>query len=125
MRWYLEVPLRLHRDRLPVCELDLLAVVAEVAARHGALWSVNDRADVAVVRGVYILVCREPAFLEITFTERGRQAFDKESYAKLRDVLLKAFHEKRYDEGLQSAVEIVRERFAAAADKESKSTDRP
>ena len=28
-------------------ELELCRVVAEVAARHGALWSVNDRADVA------------------------------------------------------------------------------
>jgi thiamine-phosphate pyrophosphorylase len=29
-------------------ELALCAVVAEAAARHGALWSVNDRADVAL-----------------------------------------------------------------------------
>jgi thiamine-phosphate pyrophosphorylase len=29
-------------------ELELCAVVAEAAARHGALWSVNDRADVAL-----------------------------------------------------------------------------
>jgi len=28
-------------------EIELCQVVAEVAARHGALWSVNDRADVA------------------------------------------------------------------------------
>ena len=28
-------------------EIELCEVVAEVAARHGALWSVNDRADVA------------------------------------------------------------------------------
>jgi thiamine-phosphate pyrophosphorylase len=36
-------------------ELDLLAVVAEVAARHGALWSVNDRADVALASGADVL----------------------------------------------------------------------
>jgi thiamine-phosphate pyrophosphorylase len=36
-------------------ELDLLAVVSEVAARHGALWSVNDRADVALVSGADVL----------------------------------------------------------------------
>lgn len=36
-------------------ELDLLALVAEVAARHGALWSVNDRADVAAVSGADVL----------------------------------------------------------------------
>lgn len=36
-------------------ELDLLALVAEVATRHGALWSVNDRADVALLSGADVL----------------------------------------------------------------------
>ena len=36
-------------------ELDLLALVAEVAGRHGALWSVNDRADVAALSGADVL----------------------------------------------------------------------
>ena len=36
-------------------ELDLLALVSEVAARHGALWSVNDRADVAALSGADVL----------------------------------------------------------------------
>jgi hypothetical protein len=72
-----------------------------------------DRADVAVVHGVYILVCKEPAFVEIVITPRGRQGFDKASFEKLRELLLNSFHEKRYDEGLQGAVDLVRERFAA------------
>jgi thiamine-phosphate pyrophosphorylase len=32
-------------------ELDLLAVLKEAAQRHGRLWAVNDRADVAVLSG--------------------------------------------------------------------------
>ncbi|WP_262105609.1 thiamine phosphate synthase [Arthrobacter sp. Marseille-P9274] len=32
-------------------ELDLLHILAEVAARHTGLWSVNDRADLAAVAG--------------------------------------------------------------------------
>ena len=36
-------------------ELDLLATVGEVCARHGALWSVNDRADVALASGADVL----------------------------------------------------------------------
>jgi thiamine-phosphate pyrophosphorylase len=36
-------------------ELELLAVVAEAAERHGALWSVNDRADVALASGADVL----------------------------------------------------------------------
>jgi thiamine-phosphate pyrophosphorylase len=36
-------------------ELELLEVVRDVAERHGALWSVNDRADVAVASGAPVL----------------------------------------------------------------------
>jgi thiamine-phosphate pyrophosphorylase len=36
-------------------QLELLGVLAEAAARHGALWSVNDRADVARVTGAPVL----------------------------------------------------------------------
>ena len=32
-------------------ELDLLAVLKETAVRHGRLWAVNDRADIAVLSG--------------------------------------------------------------------------
>ena len=95
------------------------ALPREERARFFRNWA-TDRADVAVVHGVYILVCKEPAFLEIIITPRGRQAFDKESFEKLRDLLVKSFHEKRYDEGLQSAVDLVRERLAAAKSPESK-----
>ncbi|MGB8652334.1 MAG: thiamine phosphate synthase [Mycobacteriales bacterium] len=36
-------------------ELELLEVVKDVAERHGALWSVNDRADVALASGADVL----------------------------------------------------------------------
>jgi thiamine-phosphate pyrophosphorylase len=36
-------------------ELELLETVAAVAEKHGALWSVNDRADVALVSGADVL----------------------------------------------------------------------
>jgi len=36
-------------------ELELLEVVRDVAERHGALWSVNDRADVALASGADVL----------------------------------------------------------------------
>ncbi|MCW2598289.1 MAG: thiamine-phosphate diphosphorylase [Frankiales bacterium] len=36
-------------------ELELLAIVREAAERHGALWSVNDRADVAHASGADVL----------------------------------------------------------------------
>lgn len=36
-------------------QLELLGILAEAAARHGALWSVNDRADIARVAGAPVL----------------------------------------------------------------------
>lgn len=36
-------------------ELAALEIVADAAARHGVLWSVNDRADVAVVSGAPVV----------------------------------------------------------------------
>jgi thiamine-phosphate pyrophosphorylase len=36
-------------------ELELLETVAAVAVKHGALWSVNDRADVALASGADVL----------------------------------------------------------------------
>lgn len=36
-------------------ELEVLTVLAEVAARHGKLWSVNDRADIALVSQAPVL----------------------------------------------------------------------
>src|SRR6516162_8144247 len=60
----------------------------------------SDRAEAAVVHGVYILICKEPSRLEIVITPRARKAFDREAFDKLRDSLLKSFREKHYDEGL-------------------------
>jgi thiamine-phosphate pyrophosphorylase len=36
-------------------ELEFLGILAEAASRHGALWSVNDRADIARVTGAPVL----------------------------------------------------------------------
>ena len=95
------------------------AMSREERAKFFRNWA-TDRAELAVVQGVYVLICKEPGFLEIIITPRGRPAFDKESFEKLRELLLKSFHEKQYDEGLQKAVDLVRQRFAATASKEPK-----
>jgi uncharacterized membrane protein YgcG len=77
----------------------------------------SDRAEAAVVHGVYILVCKEPAHLEVVITKKAKTVFDKEAFQKLRDLLLKHFREKHYDEGLQAAVDFVQEKLAGAASK--------
>jgi uncharacterized membrane protein YgcG len=74
-----------------------------------------DRADSAVVNGVYILVSREPAHLEVFISENARGVFDRQASGKLKTLLLKSFREKHFDEGLHAAVEFVRDRLAASA----------
>ncbi len=77
----------------------------------------NDRAEAAVVHGVYILVCKDPAHLEVVITKKAKAVFDKEAFHSLRDLLLKNFRAKHYDEGLQATVDFVQEKLAAAASK--------
>jgi len=100
------------------------AMSREERAKFFRNWA-SDRADVAVVHGVYILICKEPPFLEIRTTPRGRQAFDKQAFEQLTNLLGKSLQEKHYDEGLQHAVEFVRGRFATTASKEPKKDPEP
>jgi len=76
-----------------------------------ANWA-TDRADAAVVNGIYVLICKDPAHLHVLVTQKGRDVFDHEAQAKLRGILLKDFREKKYDQGLQEAIQFVRDRLA-------------
>jgi uncharacterized membrane protein YgcG len=76
-----------------------------------ANWA-SDRADAAVVNGIYILVCKEPAHLQVVVTEKSRDVFDREAKSKLRGILLKNFREKHYDQGLQDAIQFIRDKLA-------------
>jgi len=77
----------------------------------------EDREDIAVVNGIYILVCKQPPQLNIVVTAKTRSSFDQQAYEKLREILIKKFAEKKYDDGLQAAVEFVRSKFEAAGSK--------
>jgi TPM domain len=72
-----------------------------------------DRAEEAVVNGIYILVCKEPAHLQVIVTEKASGAFNRDAKSQLTKMLLKDFREKHFDEGLQAAVAFVRDRLAA------------
>ena len=83
----------------------------------------QDRAEAAVVHGVYVLICKDPSHLEVVGRTpsskrmRVRSELDKQAFEKLRDLLLKDFRDKHYDEGLQAAVNFVEEKLAAAQSK--------
>jgi uncharacterized membrane protein YgcG len=76
-----------------------------------ASWA-SDRTDAAVVNGIYILICKEPAHLHVLVTPKGRDVFDHEAQSKLRGILLKDFRENKYDQGLQEAIQFVRDHLA-------------
>ncbi len=72
----------------------------------------EERVKAAVVNGVYILICKEPAHLEVVVTRGGEGAIDQEARKKLIDQLLTDFREKHFDEGILKAAHSVQDRFA-------------
>ncbi len=89
------------------------AMSAQERAKFFRNWA-TDRAEARVVHGVYILICKEPPRFEIIVTEDTRSAINAQAAAELRKVLLKSFREKHFDEGLQEAVDYVRNKLAEA-----------
>jgi hypothetical protein len=70
-----------------------------------------ERSTAAVVNGIYILVCKEPAHLQVEISPDLQAQLGK-SYEKLIGLLLADFHERRFDDGLEKAVKFVREQLA-------------
>jgi uncharacterized membrane protein YgcG len=71
----------------------------------------SDRAEAAVVNGVYLMVCKDPAHFHILVAGNGNEALDEAFQKKLRSQLRAAFRSKKFDEGLLEAVATVRERL--------------
>lgn len=87
------------------------AMSADERAEFWRTWA-RQRADQAVVNGVYILVCRTPSHLYVEVTPKARSVFGADAAGRLRSVLLENFRSKRYDDGLLAAVKLVRDQFA-------------
>ncbi|HZT78893.1 MAG TPA: TPM domain-containing protein [Gemmataceae bacterium] len=87
------------------------AMSREERAKFFAKWA-EERAEARVVRGVCILVCKEPPHVEYYITPPARGRFSDADKAKLRNLLVTEFREKRYDDGLLAAVKFVREKLA-------------
>jgi uncharacterized membrane protein YgcG len=70
-----------------------------------------DRAETAVVNGVYLLVCKDPPHLHVEASGRGQKVLDRATINKVREQLLTMFRQKKFDEGLLQAVATVRARL--------------
>jgi hypothetical protein len=67
------------------------------------------------VRGIYILICKEPGHLQVEITPKLRSVLDSGFQDKLGEALLEDFRKKQYDQALQAAVKIVSEKLGAGA----------
>jgi uncharacterized membrane protein YgcG len=69
------------------------------------------RAKSAGVKGAIVLITRDPSYLQVDVGERTRQhAFTPADRDRLRDTMLTAFKQKRYDEGLLQGIDVFRKR---------------
>jgi hypothetical protein len=74
-------------------------------------WAV-DRSNAVVVKGVYILICKDPPHLQIEISPKMRSAFDNRARDHLVELLLAELQKKRYDQALESAINYVNEKLA-------------
>src|SRR4051812_6843139 len=76
-------------------------------AQFFADWA-EQRGQQAGVRGVIVLICRDPSYLTVQIGRQTRQsgAFTDADKNRLRDLLAGAFKAKNFDQGLSRAVEF-------------------
>jgi hypothetical protein len=101
----------------PKDQLDKLkAMAAEERRKYFHGWA-TDRAQSAVVNGIYIMVCKDPPHVQVEITPKASAVFDKATRDQLVQELLKNFQAKRFDEGLDAAVRIVKDRLTSVGGK--------
>src|SRR5271166_4165761 len=85
---------------------------AEEKLDYFSKWAAK-RVEAAVVRGAYILVCKDPTFFKIELGKKAQTVFDSRGVARLQKIILDRFKEKQFDEGLLAGVKYVQESFVA------------
>jgi len=69
-----------------------------------ATWAYQ-RAKAIGLDGVIVLICKDPAFLQVEVGDRTKQhAFTLAHRDHMRDLLVTAFKQRHFDDGLQQAV---------------------
>jgi hypothetical protein len=73
----------------------------------------RERMKAESITGMLILVCKNPSHLSVEVAPQARKIFNDAAVKELIEKLLQEFREKRYDEGLETAVQFVRDKVAA------------
>jgi uncharacterized membrane protein YgcG len=74
----------------------------------------QERIQVAVVNGVYVLACKDPPHVQVEITPDANQVFDRSAQNKLVQALLTEFKAHRFDAGLEAAVNLVQQQLAVS-----------
>ncbi len=77
----------------------------------------KERVAAEKVNGVFVLVCKSPGFVWVDVTPDAAALFPKDFGDKLKSTLLTAFKEKKNDEGLTKAIDLVLEARGLGAKK--------
>ena len=86
----------------------------------------EERGTAAKVRGIYVLVCKDPRSVQVWVSPEARRAFGEEPGRKLGGLLTKEIRAKRFDAGLQAALEFLDQTLAEAPDEPAPAKeDRP
>lgn len=80
----------------------------------------REQARAGNVHGLYVVICRNPSTLYVERTESAANHISEETVRRMRDALLGAFREKRFDDGLRVAVGLLLQSQGLAPVKEVK-----
>jgi len=68
----------------------------------------QDKARDGAVNGLYVVVCRSPGILYVERTGAAAAKISEETTTKIKETLLSAFREKKFDDGLVAALQLLR-----------------
>ena len=91
-------------------EFDTVKDDKDKRAEFFAKW-LGERAHELQVNGVYVLICKDPGHVEVKAGAKTREKgeFTQVNQNKMRDLLVTAFKDKNYDDGLQKAADYFRQ----------------
>jgi uncharacterized membrane protein len=75
-------------------------------ARFFTQWA-DQRAENAGVKGIYVLICKDPTYLKVVTDNETAKTFTREDRDHLDQLLLARFKDKKYDDGLLEGVRYV------------------
>jgi hypothetical protein len=92
---------------VPVADVERFKAM-DTSKREGYFlqWA-KDRASDRLVNGVYVLICKEPHYLEVGVVEKQPHRFPPGTRDAIKTILRKELKEGRYDEGLAEALKVI------------------